>query len=247
MTLGHAAGLADGRVAGRGAGEELLDVGARVRVDDVGAGRGRARVDGVEVGDEELGVVRLGRATGQVTAAALARGAGRGDGDGCAIHVELTLAGELGDPRPGKAVLAGFEVLGYGPVVRADVCAVGAGAAALDGQDDAPVGALARLHVVGDGELAAAAAVDGGALEGEALDAACGVGIVDARLRVEGGRVAGYLAGVVGARERGVVDGLVAIRHWVCHDHVGASLGGKERDEEDHHWDDLTARYVHLD
>lgn len=251
LAAGHTARLGDTRKRGRSASQELLDVEARVRVDDVGAGGCLARIDGVEVRDEEFGVI--GGAANQVVTAAAAAAAltgrtGRGYGDGRAVHVILRLAGELRDPSPCETVLAGREVLRNGPVVRADIGAVGAGATALYGQDNTPVGVGARLHVVSDGELAAAAAVDGGALEGEGLDAAGGVGVVDARLRVEGGGIAGHLARVVGAGERRVVDGLVAVGDGVCHDHVGARLGCEEGDDEDHLGDEFVGmRYVHVD
>lgn len=89
--------------------------------------------------------------------------------------------------------------------------------------------------------------MDGGTLEGKRLDAARGVGVVDTGLRVESVWVAGHLARVVGACERGVVDGLVAVGGWICHDHVGANLDDQEGDDEDHRGDDVIARYVHLD
>lgn len=105
LGLGDAAARRDGREAGRGPRQELLDIGARVRVDDIGAGGGIAGIDRLEIGYKELRVGVDPGDQGEVTVEEIPSGlagAAGGDDDWGAVHVVLGLAGQLGDPSPGE-------------------------------------------------------------------------------------------------------------------------------------------------
>lgn len=191
-TVRGAGGTASDRGGKDGGGAvELLDDGTGIWELDVGAlGGGTAVAD---VGLEHVGQGREGAG----------RARGTGDSDRCAVHVHLAIA-DLVEPGPGEHVLAGGQVLGdveavleghlqVGVVAQVARSVLGR-AAALDGLNDLPDRVDGGLEVSGDGDLAGAAAVDGGALEGQLLGAALGVGVDGAV-----GGVGDGLAGVVAA------------------------------------------------
>ena len=159
-----------------------------------------------------------------------------GDFDGGAVHVHLPVA-DFVEPGPGEGVCARLDALGDGKAVRirirgrsgvvgSDVAgdAFG-GAAALDGVDDHPGGALGGGVVGRERDLAGSAAVDGfteerkllGRTDGHVCDCCAGV--------------AGGFAGEVGTvgSERAVVG--TAVWWGRGHDHVSMGFGCEESED----------------
>lgn len=209
---------------------------ARVGEADVLAFGGHAAVN---VGDEHLRqVVALADVD---EAARVYDGSGRValafgflDGDGGAVHVELAVADAV-QPGPSEGILARGDTfgnlelkvgraLGVRVVAPQVACSVG-GASTFDGMDDLPDRVLGRLHVLGDADLARAATVDSGALEGQSSLVALGVGVLPL-----GGVIDAFplLAGEIGpvGFERAVVQAVWAIGMWLRHIHVGVDGAG---------------------
>lgn len=176
----------------------MLNIGAGERVLGVGAEGGLAAVEIAKVVDCQGRVVVEGVAASADVGGALLRARGGLDGDGGTVHVVLLGARQLGGPGPSVAVGTGGDVRGDGDIVGAGGGTVFGRAATLDGEDDAPPRRLGGLHVGGQGDLAGAASVDGGALEGHGDALAGRHFIADTTGGVEGAGIAADLAGVVG-------------------------------------------------
>ena len=194
----------------------------------------------VDVGDKHLrevvtlaqgyGAARLNGGSGSVALLL-----GTLDGDGSAVHVELAVANAV-DPSPGKSILARLDAgwdleLEFGRAVAVRILGQIAGGigwtSTLDGVNDLPHGVFGGLHILGEGDLARAAAMDsranelkrGGLADGE--DVLLLWGSVDtlALLAREVGQV--VLKGAV-------VEGGSAIGIGDSHLHVGVNTRGDE-------------------
>jgi hypothetical protein len=163
--------------------------------------------------------------------------------NGGTVHVHLTVAQSV-EPSPGKSVRAHWQVWDLNLVALGkrqlgvtglNVASLVLGwAATLNGLDDLPAGALSRVRVRADRDLARATTVDGGAHELDGLGAAGLPG---------GGINTGEAGG--SAREGGrdgrgvlVVEGSVenlarlAVGGRVAHDNVSRGHGGDAGDGE---------------
>lgn len=204
-----------------------LDDLTRVGEADVLALGGGAAVD---VGNEHVG--EAGSALG---GRALGGGAAL-DSDGRAVHVHLAVSDAV-EPGPGEGVLAGLDALGDGVLEGSSPGAVGVlgkvavdvgGTSTLDGLDDHPLGVLGGLHILGQGDLAGATTVDGGALEAQRVVLA---DVENVLLRRSGVDTGALLAGEVAAvrLQRGVVEGGLAVGVRRAHEHVSLDGGGTQK------------------
>jgi len=208
----HAMLLAErGAKGGTGVGLDRLAGVGELDVDALLGGAGAARGD---VGNQHVGQRSQG---GLATL-------GTRDLDGRAVHVELAVT-DLVHPGPGESGLAVGDVGGDlelvlirgggGGVVASVTGGVAGRAATLDRVDDLEGALLVGLGVVGDGDLARAAAVDGLAGEAHLL--------LGALLHLGGSSDKGATGGLAG--EVAAIDGERAVGQR------GAGVGGGDPQE----------------